>query len=177
MSIVSKINEQVRIFHENTNSSYVNNIFWEITPKIYERVVQLAVTENEARRFDADKDRLMSLNGTCIHGRCWYDPIHVIFNETIIRKYMDEKNLTWIGTVHHEYSHAVDLRIILSDLKPDLPDEIFTWEYYSSFTLWSEFFARKTGFERFFKETVAKDKHATNLTSLQYANAYIRNSE
>jgi len=173
MNIVSAISEQVKIFHKNSHFIYLNNIIWEITPNIYDRVMQLAVSESEARSFEADKERISSFNGTCIHGNSWDDPVIVIFNETHFRRCMDQKDYTWIGTVHHEYSHAVDHRIILSRLQPKSPDEIMNWEYYEPFKSWSEFLARKTGYEQVLRAHAFKNKHANSMTLFQFARANV----
>ncbi len=174
MNLEAAINKQVEIFHKKTNFIYMDGIVWELTPNIYNCVLKYSVSDNETKRIESERDFLKDSNGTCIHNKTWSDPIKVIFSITKFQMYINEKDLTWIGTVHHEYSHAVDQRIIFLDMKPTTPDEIYEWEYYRAFILWSEFFARKTGYEMVLKERVFKDKHANKMTLFLTAKAHIQ---
>lgn len=80
-------------------------------------------------------------------------------NGTVIFKNVNEKiyifilssvfrynNATWVGTIHHEMTHANDMYEFCIQNGLDSYERMLENEYYNAFIMWSEYHARKNGF-------------------------------
>lgn len=74
------------------------------------------------------------------------DPIHILLNTTKVQEYTNDGSMTWIGTLAHELTHAIDYYQMarMEGLTTYAPLE--KAEQYLMFQLWTEYHARKRGY-------------------------------
>ena len=84
---------------------------------------------------------LMPCNGTVVFENIENEIIVVISN-TVFE--LDE--WTWIGTIHHEMTHANDMYEYCTNNFLRTMDEMFNCLSYTPFVMWSEYHARKNGY-------------------------------
>ena len=70
----------------------------------------------------------------------------VLLNGPILWQYMKEGNATWIGTVVHETTHAIDYSEYADLVWVDSYDDILSLDKHSMFRLWTEMNARAKGY-------------------------------
>ena len=47
-------------------------------------------------------------NGRMVVPESLDDPIHILLNTRKVEEYTNDGSMTWIGTIGHEYTHAID---------------------------------------------------------------------
>ena len=74
------------------------------------------------------------------------DPIHILLNTTKVQEYTNDGSMTWIGTIAHEFTHAIDYYQMarMEGLTTYAPLE--KAEQYLMFQMWTEYHARKRGY-------------------------------
>ena len=80
-----------------------------------------------------------------------YISITVMFSSKVFQF----DSYTWRGTVRHEFTHAHDYWDLADYLAVTEMDDIYDYQFYEVFRLWSEYRARKAGASNVFKQEYA----------------------
>lgn len=85
-------------------------------------------------------------NGRMVLPTSMEDPIHILVNMEKVDQYEKDGSMTWIGTIGHELTHAIDYYQMarLEKLPSYTPLEDAS---YLMFQMWSEYHARKCGYK------------------------------
>ena len=90
-------------------------------------------------------------NGRMVVPDSTMDTIHILLNSVMVKQYTEDGSMTWVGTVGHEFTHAVDFYTMAQK------DELTSYTpleepgQYLMFQQWTEYHARKCGY-RFLRE-------------------------
>ncbi len=99
--------------------------------------------------------------------------IHVLLNSQKIVEYTNDQSMTWIGTLAHELTHAIDYYQMARKELLESYDPLEEISLYSMFQLWSEYHARKIGYS-FLRKMLSVD---VDPSKLDQQIAYINNKE
>ena len=136
------IDNQIEKFYQKYNYTKTNQIKFEIVDNIYERRLELIKnSQKEIEVTNENKENLLKFNGHVVLGYTPNDCITVLFD----RKKLLQDNYSWLGTIHHEYTHAHDYLELLHKLGLEKNDEIYNYEYRREYEFWTEFHARTLG--------------------------------
>lgn len=86
------------------------------------------------------------------------DQIHILLNNAKVTEYTQDGSMTWVGTIAHEYTHALDFDGIAQQDRLDSYSIIEQGSKYSMFHQWTEYHARKRGYSflRKFMELIGR---------------------
>lgn len=85
-------------------------------------------------------------NGRTVVPHSLNDPINILLNVNRVLEYTKDGSMTWIGTIAHELTHAVDFYQMARKDNLDSYDPLNRIPDYQLFSLWSEYHARKKGY-------------------------------
>ena len=85
-------------------------------------------------------------NGRTVCPKYVGDTISILVNSHKYKEYTDDKSYTWIGTIAHELTHAVDFSVMASKENLNTYDPLIKREKYLMFQLWTEYHARRVGY-------------------------------
>lgn len=91
-------------------------------------------------------NRQSDFNGRMVVPLLVEDSIYVLLNETKFYEYIQDGSMTWVGTLAHEYTHALDFYQMarLEGLDSYAPLE--ETDKYILFQQWTEYHARRCGY-------------------------------
>lgn len=143
MTNSSKVDEQINLFYDQRrNITHADQVQYVITTDIFSKRMDLAQTVRDKTVTVQQKDFLQQVNGNVVWGKTNKDALTVM----IASKVFQYDDYTWRGTVHHEYTHAHDFCDLADYLGITNMDDIYDYQHYYPFHLWSEYHARKAGF-------------------------------
>ena len=106
---------------DNQLQVLINTLFYmyhSTFPEAMQIPVSVSFTDNlnrthaELRPDRADlilKEGIQSdYNGRMVVPESLDDPIHILLNTRKVEEYTNDGSMTWIGTIGHEYTHAID---------------------------------------------------------------------
>lgn len=99
-------------------------------------------------------------NGRVVVPRKLDDTIHILLNTQKVIEYTNDNSMTWVGTLAHELTHAIDYHQMARRESLESYDPLEEISLYSMFQLWSEYHARKLGY-RFLREILGEYKDST----------------
>lgn len=88
------------------------------------------------------------------------DTIHILLNTQKVIEYTNDKSMTWVGTLAHELTHAIDYYQMARKESLESYAPLEEIALYDMFQLWSEYHARKLGY-RFLREFLDADKDSS----------------
>lgn len=130
--------------------------YYDIYPDSPQVPVDITLTDNlnstHAELRPDVKNQLLAenpqidFNGRMVVPVSLDDPIHILLNTTKVLEYTNDGSMTWIGTLAHELTHAIDYYQMsrMEGLTTYAPLE--KAEQYLMFQLWTEYHARKRGY-------------------------------
>lgn len=74
------------------------------------------------------------------------EPTYILLNTKMIKKYTEDGSMTWVGTLAHELTHAIDYNQFANREGLNSLDIIEGTSNFYMFQLWSEYHARKRGY-------------------------------
>ena len=129
-------------------------LYYEIYPTTEKIPVNLIITDDlnkEHIKIRPDYERFLKAedndyNGRLVTPKDVSDVMTILMNSKNILQYTEDRTFTWVGTFAHELTHAIDYYSIakkeqLLNYKP-----LETLSRYQAFRLWSEYHARKLGY-------------------------------
>lgn len=87
-----------------------------------------------------------SSNGRIVLPFSLDEPIYILLNTKKMIQYTEDKTFTWIGTLAHELTHAIDYYQMARKENLSSYDPLQEIKLYEMFQLWSEYHARKLGY-------------------------------
>ena len=96
------------------------------------------------------------------------DTSNIILNKRNITISTKDKSLTWVGTLAHELTHAIDFYQMAALEQLDSYDSLLKTDDYLMFQLWSEYHARKIGYSFLRKQLGADTDSRTEMDRIQY---------
>ena len=112
----------------------LNETHFELRPEHVERL----------KKQDIEKEQ--NANGRVILPAKVGDCIHILMNLHQIIKFTEDKSLTWIGTLAHEITHAIDYAEMAKKENLFSYDNLLEISNYWMFQLWTEYHARRYGY-------------------------------
>ncbi|MBK5252930.1 MAG: hypothetical protein JJE03_00420 [Peptostreptococcaceae bacterium] len=108
----------------------------KLRPDLKNRII-IEVTENN-----------YNYNGRMVLPYLVGDTISILLNSENMIKYTEDGSMTWVGTFAHELTHAIDYHLIALKDNLDIYDPLLELKdnRYLMFNLWSEYHARKFGY-------------------------------
>ena len=106
---------------------------------------------------DLISDTDNSYNGRMVAPHSLEDPIFILLNINKVLKYTEDRTLTWVGTIGHELTHAVDYYEMARKTEVETYDSLQDLPHFTLFQLWSEYHARKKGYNFFWIFTVLRE--------------------
>lgn len=85
-------------------------------------------------------------NGRMVLPKHIGDTISILLNKQKIVQYTNDKSYTWIGTFAHELTHAIDYSMMALMEELTAYDPLLRRENYLIFQLWSEYHAKRLGY-------------------------------
>lgn len=85
-------------------------------------------------------------NGRMVVPESLDDPIHILLNTRKVEEYTNDGSMTWIGTIGHEYTHAIDFYQMARLEELDSYSPLEETSKYVMFQQWTEYHARKCGY-------------------------------
>lgn len=96
---------------------------------------------------DLISDTDNSYNGRMVAPHSLENPIFILLNLNKVLKYTEDRTLTWVGTIGHELTHAVDYYEMARKTEVETYDSLQDLPDFTLFQLWSEYHARKKGYK------------------------------
>lgn len=118
-----------------------------LTDDLYSKRLELAKSQKERRLTIESKKDLDNFNGSILPGRTRNDVVTAL----ISTKAFQWDAYTWLGTIHHEFTHAHDFLDIADYLEIYEMDGIYDYQFYWPFQWWSEFHARDAGLQNVYR--------------------------
>ena len=112
-------------------------------------------------------------NGRMVVPHSIDETISILINTEKMKQYTNDGSLTWVGTVSHELTHAIDYYQMARREALPCYEPLEEMSLYRMFQLWSEYHARKLGY-RFLREFHCK---LGNLGDKQQQLKYIVETE
>lgn len=131
--------------------SHRNDVQYAISDDVFSARMGLVQTDRDKANTLQQKNFLQQVNGNVVWGKTNTDPITVILSAKVF--HLDE--YTWLGTVHHEYTHAHDFWNLADYLGINEMDDIYDYKFYNPFYWWSEYHARKRGTTNVYRQAYA----------------------
>lgn len=129
-------------------------IYGKMYSAVFQVPIEIELTDNLDLRHNEirpDLTELLSLksvhsddNGRLVIPQKVGDTFYILLNETKIREYILNKDPTWIGTITHEITHAIDFYQMAQKRKLDNYSELEKAK--SLFASWSEYHAKRVGY-------------------------------
>ncbi|WP_410495712.1 hypothetical protein QTL86_18640 [Cellulosilyticum sp. ST5] len=135
-SIVKMVKNVVELFYYETRFTPIECQV-EFVDNIFTRKLKLSISESMRTSVLENKDFISCLNGTLILPNSLHEPITIL----ICNKVLDEGS-TFLGSIIHELTHAQDYFNFASYNNCTGYYDINN----STFSLWSEFHARRMGY-------------------------------
>ena len=89
-------------------------------------------------------------NGRMVAPHSVDDTICILMNIEKVKEYTDDRSMTWVGTIAHELTHAIDFYQMARRESLTFYDPLEDMSISSMvFRLWSEYHARKLGYKLF----------------------------
>lgn len=107
--------------------------------------------EYKDRLFEKSAERNNDYNGRVVIPHLVDETISILINTQKVKQYTEDGSLTWVGTISHELTHAIDYYEMARWEKLLYYDPLEEMSLYRMFQLWSEYHARKLGY-RFLRE-------------------------
>lgn len=85
-------------------------------------------------------------NGRMVVPESLDETIHILLNTKKVEEYTIDGSMTWIGTIGHEYTHALDFYQMARLEKLDSYMPLEKTSQYMMFQQWTEYHARKCGY-------------------------------
>ena len=160
--------EENRIFDNIIDLYYVLNPTMERVPVHIILTDDLNRTHFEIR--PEKKNRLIlqdaelsnDYNGRMIMPHSVDEKISILLNTLKMKQYTEDGSMTWIGTICHELTHAIDYYQMARKEALLFYDPLEEISLYQMFQLWSEYHARKLGYgflrEFFYRKGVLGDR-------------------
>lgn len=139
----------------------LNRTHCELRPEYRDKLI----TENDESGND--------YNGRMVVPHSITEPISILINTEKIEQYTKDGSLTWIGTISHELTHAIDYYQMARKESLTYYDPLEEIASHQMFQLWSEYHARKLGYMLLRK---VHDEFG-NLDSEQQQIEYIKDEE
>lgn len=99
--------------------------------------------------------------------------IHILLNTNKVIEYTEDQSMTWVGTLAHELTHAIDYYQMARKECLSSYDPLEETDQYLMFQLWSEYHARKFGYGFLRKvlgaddDARSKQEHAEYITKTE----------
>ena len=90
-------------------------------------------------------------NGRMVVPDSTMDTIYILLNSAMVKQYTEDGSMTWVGTVGHEFTHAVDFYMMAKKDGLTSYTPLEESGQYLMFQQWTEYHARKCGY-RFLRE-------------------------
>ena len=134
--------------------SYFGELYFTQNPDAPRIPVKMILTDDMNKTHSEirpdQKGRLSdahnSYNGRMVAPYSLSDPICILLNINKIREYTEDRTMTWVGTIGHEITHAVDYYQMTKQTGIDTYDSLEYLPVFTLFQLWSEYHARKKGY-------------------------------
>lgn len=107
--------------------------------------------EYRDKLLDESNRKNNEYNGRMVVPHSIDDTINILINTKKMKQYTDDGSFTWVGTIAHELTHAIDYYQMARKEKLLTYDPLEEIASYHMFQLWSEYHARKLGY-RFLRE-------------------------
>ena len=143
--------------NENVLSTYIE-LYYILNPTM-ERIPVNVVFTDDLNRTHCElrpeyKEKLINsydkssndYNGRMVVPHSITETITILINITKMKQYTDDGSLTWIGTLSHELTHAIDFYQMARKESLIYYDPLEDTSLYQMFQLWSEYHARKLGY-------------------------------
>lgn len=137
-------------------TDFLMPLYYETFPSVERIPVEIELTDdlNQAHaRIRPDRKRELltenkqnDFNGRTVVPVSVKDNIHVLLNTNRIEQYTKDGSMTWIGTLAHEYTHAIDFFQMARMEGLDSYSPLEMKEHYLMFHQWTEYHARKHGY-------------------------------
>ena len=102
--------------------------------------------EYKARLIGTNAESRNDDNGRMVVPHEISDTISILINTEKIKQYTEDGSLTWIGTVSHELTHAIDYYQMARRESLAYYDSLEDSSLFGMFQMWSEYHARKLGY-------------------------------
>jgi hypothetical protein len=129
-------------------------LYYKIYPTMDKIPVCLIITDNlnkEHCKIRPDYEQFLKESDNDYNGRL-VTPMDIsgvmtiLMNLNSIQQYTNDGSLTWVGTFAHELTHAIDYYSIAKKEQLLSYKPLETLSSYQTFRLWSEYHARKLGY-------------------------------
>lgn len=111
-------------------------------------------------------DRLNDYNGLMVLPHSVGEPINILLNKKKMVEYTSDNSMTWLGTFAHELTHAIDYYEMAMKEKLTNYESLESNHYYM-FNLWSEYHARKLGYN-FLRQSLNVDNSIDEVSRIQH---------
>ena len=162
--------------NEKAFSSFVS-YYYDVFPTMQRIPVNIITTEdlnqthselrpeNKARFVGANAELKNEDNGRMVVPYSINGTISILLNTKKLLEYTGAASNTWIGTIAHELTHAIDYYQMARKEGLTHYDPLEEISLYHMFQLWSEYHARKLGY-RFLREYINKSEDSVNEQQL-----------
>lgn len=113
-----------------------------ITGDIYSKRLELAIDEMDKIAVLKNKAFIETLNGTVVLPKSFDASPTIILNEDAIKD-----DLAYLETIVHEMTHLFDYRDLAKHIGASTYTELQGYEYQAAFYYWTEFHARRCGYQ------------------------------
>ena len=174
---MSELNSMINILYEQYYKCYPYmeripvNI--ELTDDLTKKHLELR-SDIKERLIEEDIDSQQHFNGRMVPPYDITDNINILLNTNKVIQYCNDGSFTWIGTFAHELTHAIDFYMMARKENLKTYDTLQERSIYLMFQLWSEYHARKLGYN-FLRKVLGVDEHTS--CSRQERIDHIKNTE
>lgn len=137
-----------------------------VTPDPYGKRLELAMDEKDRAEVIKSRSFIETLNGTVALPQRLETPPTIILNEDAIKS-----DLAYIETIVHEMTHLFDYRDLANYIGATTYDELRNYPYQGAFYYWTEFHARRYGYQFYgkllWKETYKSQERLTHIQSTE----------
>lgn len=140
--IVGSLLEQYYVCYPDTEKIVVNINFTDDLGKTYCELRQ----DIKEKIITKGIDYLQKFNGLMVAPYSVKDNINILLNTNKVIEYCNDGSMTWIGTLAHELTHAIDFYQIAKKDNLLSYDTIEDNSEYLMFQFWTEYHARKLGY-------------------------------
>ncbi len=133
---------------------YIVKLYANMYPKLCQIPLSIEITKDlDARHCEirpeyadiiSQKNQHSDDNGRTVVSRKVGETIYILLNEDKMKEYIINQNATWIGTVAHELTHALDYHQMAKLEGLEYYDKLEKDDYL--FISWSEYHAKKNGY-------------------------------
>lgn len=141
-----------------TNS--LRDIHMHLRPDLREKYIDILTDETEQS------------NGRMVPPLIIGGRFYILLNQSKLLEYTRDGSYTWIGTIAHELTHAIDFFQMASLKNLNTYDDLLNRNKFPMFVYWSEYHARRCGYQ-FLRATLMRD----NSIPLEEQITHILNSE